>query len=148
MVDRRWWVRVVPFLLGIQPLVTGLWAVTSPRGFYDSFPGGGRHWVDIDGPYNHHLVVDAGAGFLAVGVALIVAAIWARRAAIQVALGALIVHDLPHFVYHATHPARALSGTDNALSIGGLAVIGLIAAVVLVAISVTRSVDSAVRVPA
>jgi hypothetical protein len=135
MVERRLWVRVVAFVLGIQPFVTGLWAVADPHGFYSSFPGLGRHWVAVDGPYNHHLIVDAGSGFLAVGVVLIVAALWARREFLQAAALALVVDTLPHFAYHASHPSPALSSTDNALSIGGLGAVALVGVVYLLAIT-------------
>ena len=56
-------------------LVVGLWATLNPSSFYDAFPGGGRHWVSGDGPYNAHLVGDAGVGFLAVGLVLLLAAV-------------------------------------------------------------------------
>ncbi len=38
----------------------GAWAALAPRSFYDDFPGGGRHWVAVDGPFNEHLVRDVG----------------------------------------------------------------------------------------
>ena len=40
--------------------VVGLWATASPESFYDDFPGMGRVWVAVDGPYNEHLVRDVG----------------------------------------------------------------------------------------
>ena len=35
--------------------VVGLWAAVAPHSFYDDFPGGGRHWVAVDGPFSFFL---------------------------------------------------------------------------------------------
>ena len=62
--------RIIVALLAISALVLGFWAAFDPRGFYANFPGGGRHWVSADGPYNEHLVRDFGSlnlGLAAVG---------------------------------------------------------------------------------
>ena len=48
----------------------------SPQSFYDDFPGLGRAWVSVDGPYNEHLVRDVGALNLALLVLFVVA--WVR----------------------------------------------------------------------
>ncbi len=53
-------------------LVTGLWAVLAPLAWFDDFPGLGPSLIAADPPYNQHLATDAGAGFLATGVALVV----------------------------------------------------------------------------
>lgn len=137
MTERRTWVRVVLALLAIGPLATGLWAVLDPSGWFESFPGLGRAWVVVEGPFNHHLSVDAGAGFLAVGVALVAALVWAKREAIQVALVAFLVHTVPHFLYHLTHPVDELGAVDQVLSTGGLGVQWVLAIAVLVAVSRT-----------
>ncbi len=50
----------------------GLWAQAVPRSFYDDFPGMGRMWVAVDGPYNQHLVRDVGG--LNLGLAFV--AVW------------------------------------------------------------------------
>jgi hypothetical protein len=131
------WVRVGLLFLAATQLVVGVWAVVDPRGFYNDFPGGGRHWVSADGPFNHHLTVDAGAGFLAVGLVLVVAAIWLDRRVVQVALVAEVVHLVPHLLYHVTHTPDALSGGDLLFSTGGLA-LDLALAVVLFGV-VTRA---------
>jgi len=144
MTEGRLWVRVVLAVLAIQELVTGLWALIDPLGFYRDFPGLGRHWVSVDGPYNHHLVGDAGAGFFAVGVLLVIAFIWMRREVVQAGFAVVIAHDLPHFLYHLTHPAKALSGVDGLLSTGGLGLITAAALVCLIALS-RRSSPAAVR---
>jgi len=129
------WVRVVLAFLALDELFVGIWALVDPQGFYNGFPGMGRHWVSVDGPYNHHLITDAGAGFFVVGVIALVATIWMRREVIQVALAAVIAHELPHFLYHLTHRVGALSGTDTFLSTGGLALITAVAVACLVVVS-------------
>ena len=75
-VRTRKWVRGGLVYLTVSFAAVGLWATLDPRGFYDGFPGAGRQWVAGDGPYNAHLVSDAGIGFLAVGVVLLLAAVW------------------------------------------------------------------------
>ena len=52
--------RVLLIIVGIGNAVVGLWAAVAPQSFYDDFPGAGRHWVAVDGPYNEHLVRDVG----------------------------------------------------------------------------------------
>jgi len=84
-------------------LVVGLWAQVLPRSFYDDFPGAGRVWVAVDGPYNEHLVRDVGGlnlglAFVA-GCALVTGSLLVARAA----GGAALLFGVPHLLYHATH---------------------------------------------
>ena len=88
-----------------------------------------------DGPYNAHLVGDAGVGFLAVGLVLLLAAAWMDIRVIQAACGAVVVDDGPHLLFHLRHPNELLESLDTWLSNGGLAFGTLIALVILVAIS-------------
>ena len=75
----RSWVQTVALLLAAAGnAVVGAWAVITPRGFYDNFPGAGHHWVSFDGPYNEHLVRDVGTLSLALAVVLL-AALWRRQ---------------------------------------------------------------------
>ena len=120
-------------------LVVGLWATLSPSSFYDGFPGGGRHWVAGDGPYNAHLVGDAGVGFLAVGLVLLLAAVWMDIRVVQAASGAVLVHDAPHLLFHLRHPNESLASLDTWMSNGGLAFGVLIALVILVAVRRPRA---------
>ena len=117
--------------LAVIDLPVGLWAVFAPESFYKNFPGLGRHWVSTQGPFNHHLITDTGAGFLAVTAALLLAAVWMSKPAVVVALVASLAHDLPHFIFHLTHPNHALSGADQLLSTGGLG-LGCVVAAVLI----------------
>jgi hypothetical protein len=123
--------RVGLIYLAVVDLPVGLWAVFAPASFYRNFPGAGRHWVSTQGPFNHHLVTDAGSGFLAVALVLLLAAFWMSKPAVVVALVASLAHDLPHFMFHAAHPNHALSTVDSILSTGGLGFGCLVAAALL-----------------
>jgi len=84
-------------------LVVGLWAQVFPRSFYDDFPGAGRVWVAVDGPFNEHLVRDVGGlnlglAFVA-GFALVTGSVLVARSA----GGAALLFGAPHLLYHATH---------------------------------------------
>ena len=64
-------IRVAFGYLALSSLQIGAWALFAPRSFYDGFPGAGRSWVSVDGPYNEHLVRDVGALNLAIAVLLV-----------------------------------------------------------------------------
>lgn len=140
MTDKtRRWVRIGLVYLALSFLGVGLWATIDQRGFYDDFPGGGRHWVAGDGPYNAHLVGDTGVGFLAVGIVLLLAVIWTQRRLILAV--AAMVHAGPHLLFHLRHPNDALESTDTWLSNGGLA-LGLLVALALFVVAI-RSPEEA-----
>ena len=124
------WVRVgIAVAIGGPQLVIGLWALLAPKHWFQTFPGFDPRVVAAEPPYNEHLTRDAGAGFFATGVVLIVAAVWANRAAIYVALLGFVAFTLPHVLYHATNPAHALTGVENAVNALSLAS-GLVLAMV------------------
>lgn len=131
-------VRAGLLLLAAGQLLTGGWALAAPASFYRSFPGSRPGWVAADGPFNHHLVIDAGAGFLATGTGLLLAAVWLRRSMSVVALAAYLAHAVPHLAYHARHPATALPAVDQVLSPALLAAGAALASALLVA-SVRRT---------
>ena len=124
--------RALLAILAVVNLETGLWALIDPGGWFGAYPGFGRHWVAAQGPFNEHLAVDAGAGFLAVGVALAVAAVWMRRPAVVVALIVLLAHAVPHFAFHVSHPVRSLSVADTLLGVWGIALEALVAVALLI----------------
>lgn len=108
------WVRLgVAVTLAAPQLVIGLWAVTAPANWFNNFPGFDPRLVAAEPPYNRHLAADAGAGFLATGAVLLIAAIWGSRPAILTAVLAYAFFTVPHVLYHATHPADVLTGFDN-----------------------------------
>ena len=57
-------IRASLWFLAVNGAVVGIWALFFPQAFYDSFPGMGRSWVSVDGPFNEHLVRDVGGSFL------------------------------------------------------------------------------------
>ena len=127
-----YWVRLgVAVTLAAPQLLIGLWAVTAPDNWFRNFPGFDPRLIAAEPPYNHHLVSDAGAGFLATGIVLLVAAIWGNRASLLTALVAYAAFTVPHVLYHATNPADALTGVEdltNVLALGsGLILAGVFA---------------------
>ncbi|MDQ1375195.1 MAG: hypothetical protein QOJ09_2533 [Actinomycetota bacterium] len=95
--------RVILALLAGTAVLLGLWAEFAPRSFFDDFPGGGRHWVSADGPYNEHLVRDFGALNLALAFVLVVAFVHMTPVLVRTAAIASLLFSVPHFVYHARH---------------------------------------------
>lgn len=130
MVTTNTWFRIALGYLAIVALQIGLWALLAPQSFYDSFPGLGRTWVNVDGPYNEHLVRDVGALNLALLVLIVVAAVRLTKTLVIVAAAAQLVWAAPHFVYHIFN-TDGLDGSDVAISLGGLA-LGAVIPVVLI----------------
>jgi len=127
MLDR--WDRILLVMVLVSVGLLGIWAGFFPRSFYTDFPGGGRHWVMLDGPYNEHLVRDVGEANL--GLAFVVAcALWRRSTTLAlVAAGAVAIAYAPHLVYHVRH-ADVFDTGDKIASLGSLTV-GVLAPVVL-----------------
>jgi hypothetical protein len=124
------WVRVVLAVYGGGLAITGVWAAAFPRSFYDDFPGFGRVWVAVDGPYNEHLVRDVGSLNLALAALLLVAAVRTTPLLVGVAAGVNLVNAVPHTVYHLRH-LSVFETTDqvtNVIVLGAsvLAPIGLL----------------------
>ena len=138
------WSRVALALLAVPQLVVGLWAVINPRHFYDHFPGFGPLLVAAEPPFNTHLTSDAGAGFLATGVFVTIAAWWGLRPLDFVAGVSLAAFALPHFAYHLFHPAELLTGPENVGNVAVLAVGFVVPLAVAIAARPVRR--SAVRV--
>jgi hypothetical protein len=123
-------VRIALGYLTAMALLLGVWAVLAPRGFYDNFPGFGRAWVSVDGPYNEHLIRDVGALNLALAVVLIVAAVRLTPDLIMTAALASLAWSVPHLLYHLFN-SDDLTTSDTNLSIGGLALACVIPALLL-----------------
>lgn len=114
---------------GAMALV-GFWAAFAPRSFYSDFPGGGRHWISTDGPFNEHLVRDVGELSLALLVVLVAAAITLSLPLVRTALVAVIVNGGFHVVYHARHLDMYSSSDATAIMVS-LALAPLLAMVLL-----------------
>jgi hypothetical protein len=126
--------RVLLVLVAAAQAEVGLWGELAPHSFYASFPGFGRHWVSVMGPYDEHLVRDYAASELGFAVLLVCAAIWFERRLVLVAGGAFLAGTVPHFVYHLTTTAM-LSTADNVSSLGSfvLEMLAVAGAMVVVA---------------
>lgn len=117
--------------LALSALQLGLWALLAPRSFYDGFPGFGRTWAAVDGPFNEHFVRDFGALNLALAVLLIAATIRLSRELVTVAALASLVWGVPHLIYHLVN-TDGLETMDLVASLGGLALAVALAAGLLV----------------
>ena len=125
--------RLLRIGLGYLALIwaqVGGWALFAPRSFYDGYPGLGRTWVAVDGPYNEHLVRDVGALNLALVVVLVAAAISLQRSLVVTAALAALVWGVPHTLYHLLNRGD-LTTSDYALSVGGLAVLSVVPLAIL-----------------
>jgi hypothetical protein len=108
-------------VIAIGYVGVGAWAALAPQSFYDDFPGGGHHWVALDGPFNEHLVRDVGTLNLALAAVTIAALVRPTRYLAQVVAGATLVYAAPHFLYHLFHLEVFDSGDQIAL-VGSLAI--------------------------
>jgi hypothetical protein len=124
-------VRVLLLVLGVGNIPIALWSTFMPRSFYDEFPGFGRHWVRVDGPYNEHLMRDFGALNLALAVVTIAAAITLARPLVIAVAIAWLAWGIPHLVYHARH-LDVFETSDQVLNVVLLSALPVLAVVVLV----------------
>ena len=112
------WVRLgIVLTLAVPQLVTGVWAVLATSNWFQRFPGVDPRLVAAEPPYNAHLATDAGAGFLATGLALVAAAMLGRRSGVLVALVAYLGFAVPHAVYHTANPAPGLTGVEDVTNV-------------------------------
>jgi hypothetical protein len=113
-------IRIALLYLTITIGVLAIWILVAPRGFYDTFPGAGVHWVSALPPYNEHLERDFGATSLGLALLTGLAAYWMDRRVIQAAALTLLAAGLPHLIYHLTTTGHYSTG-DNIASLFGLA---------------------------
>jgi hypothetical protein len=118
-------IRAGLLVLAIPQLGIGVWAVASPSGWFETFPGAGNNWLPLYGPYSEHLAVDVATAFLAIGVMLALAAIWMDRRLVIAAAIAYLVYQIPHTIFHL--------GADDVLTSGDQLAngVGLVLAVLL-----------------
>lgn len=109
-------------------VIVGAWAAFWPTLFYDAFPGFGRIWIAIDGPFNEHLIRDVGALYLALAGAS-VAAIFSRGPDAGRVVGvAWTVFGIPHLGYHLAHldSLEPIDVVGNVVSLGGSLALGIV----------------------
>jgi len=124
-------------VLAATQFLVGLWSLAAPASFYDDFPYGGTPWVALLPPYNEHLVRDHGAGTLALGVALALAAWWLDRRVVITAVAAFLTFTVPHTVFHSLHLAH-FPLADAVAQQAGFAVEIVLAVAVLVLVTRDR----------
>jgi len=125
------WIRLALAYLGVVSLEIGVWAVLAPRSFYDDFPGLGRSWISVDGPYNEHLIRDVGALNLALAAVVAIAAISMQRSAIVTAAVASLLWGVPHVAYHVLNTDGQAAG-DVVASVAGLVAFALLPVALIV----------------
>ncbi|MFZ6005341.1 MAG: hypothetical protein ACOYXM_15565 [Actinomycetota bacterium] len=130
--------RVAVAVIAGGSAVVGVWAQVFPRSFYDDFPGAGRVWVSVDGPFNEHLVRDVGGLNLALALVAVTALLTGSVLLARVTGAAALIYGGPHLVYHAAH-LDAFDTGDKAALIGSLGLAAAAAVVALVAPAPTSS---------
>jgi hypothetical protein len=112
-------------VLTASAVYVGVWAEAFPRSFYDSFPGVGRVWVSVDGPYNEHLIRDVGAFYLALAVGGVLAMMWRDRHVTLTIAAAWTTFSVPHLGYHLHHLGElpTADAVGQAATLGGTLVL-------------------------
>jgi nucleoside-diphosphate-sugar epimerase len=124
-------VRLGLWAMALFSLVIGIQQQFAPRSFYDDFPGFGMSWVAVDGPYNEHLVRDLGVANLAVATIILFAIARPTAGLVRAVAAAMLVAQVPHFIYHAGHLDILPTTLDRVLQTTTLAVILAIPLLVL-----------------
>jgi hypothetical protein len=124
-------VRVVLVVWAVVSVQLGIWATFAPRSFYDDYPGFGREWVRVNGPYNEHFVRDFGALNLALAVVTIAALVTLSRPMVIAVAIAWLAWSVPHLVYHLRH-LDVFSTGDKVVNVFLLGSLPVLAVVVLV----------------
>jgi hypothetical protein len=122
--------RVVLVVLALMAAYVGLWALFGPGSFYANFPGGSRHWVAVDRPFNEHLVRDVGALYCGLCVLTVAAVVGFERAAVRTAGLVWLVFGVPHLAYHLAH-LGVYGGLDRVLNVVALGGTLLLAALLV-----------------
>src|SRR5436305_1125646 len=110
---QRGWLRGGLAVMAVTPLLVGVWATASPRGFYDQFPGAGHHWVSAVGAYDEHLVRDVGALYLGSLVLLALTWAWLDRRLVQAALISYAVAALADVTHTGPPRVARLTGSPG-----------------------------------
>jgi hypothetical protein len=121
--------KVALMIIAGGSLAVGIWAQGFPQSFYDDFPGMGRAWIAVDGPFNEHLVRDVGGLNLALAFVAVMALVTGSTLLARVTGGAALLYGLPHLVYHATHLAPYDTG-DTIAMLGSLGLAAMAAVLV------------------
>ena len=108
-------------------LYVGVWAAFLPEAFYSSFPGFGLHWINVDGPYNEHLIRDVGSLYLGLGAASGAAMVSRSATPGRVAGLGWALFGVLHLAYHVRHlQGSAVDIAGNVISLVLSAGLGII----------------------
>jgi hypothetical protein len=132
--------RIILALLAVTAAVVGPWASFAPRSFYDDFPGFGRIWISVDGPFNEHLIRDVGSFYTALAVMSVIAIARPLAIVVTTAGAAWLTFGTLHLAYHMAH-LDVYGTTDQVLN-----VIALGGSVVLSALLILPRSDRKARV--
>jgi len=133
------------WIMALASLLAGISQQFTPRAFYDTFPGFGMQWVSTDGPFNEHLMRDLGGANLALALLIFFAIARPTTGLVRAICLAVLVYQVPHFIYHAAHLGLLPTSLDRFLQTASLALILLIPTLVLIGtrrISTTRRTDT------
>jgi hypothetical protein len=129
--DRRVALILLGFLVAFL-LSAGIWELFFPAHFYHEFPGFGRAWVSVDGPYNEHLVRDFGSANLALGLIGLGLLLRPAAYAVRVFAAGVFVAQTAHFAYHAAHLSMLPTVSDRILQTLSLAIVVLVPALLVI----------------
>ena len=121
------------WVLGIFGLYTGIQQQFLPRVFYDQFPGFGMSWVSTDGPFNEHLMRDLGGANLALTFLIFLAIARPTAYLVRGVAIAVLIAQVPHFVYHALHLDLLPNSLERGLQTASLGLVLLVPVLVLIA---------------
>lgn len=121
------------WIMGVFGLYTGLQQQFTPQFFYDRFPGFGTTWVSLDGPFNEHLMRDLGGVNLGLTFLTFLAIARPSTYLVRGVAIAILIAQVPHFVYHVLHLELLPSTTDRVLQTASLGLVILIPVLVLLA---------------
>jgi nucleoside-diphosphate-sugar epimerase len=96
-------VRLGLWAMALFSLLAGIQQQFAPRSFFDNFPGFGMHWVSVDGPYSEHLLRDLGGANLSLAVVTLFAIARPTVGLVRAVAAAMLIAQVPHFIYHAAH---------------------------------------------
>ena len=96
-----------------------VWILVAPKGFYDTFPGGGSTGSRPCRPTTSTSSAISAPSRLGLTVLAALAALWMEQRLVQAAAITLLVAGLPHLGYHLTTTGHYSTG-DNIASLTGL----------------------------
>ena len=121
------------WIMGIFGLYSGMQQQFLPRFFYDQFPGFGMTWVSPDGPFNEHLMRDLGGANLALTLLIFLAIARPTAYLVRGVAVAVLIAQVPHFIYHALHLDLLPNTLDRVLQTASLGLALLVPVLVLIA---------------